>query len=164
MRRCGRRRFTSKACESFSHLIILGPRSCKEKGKIMTEAKQELKIGDEMADGTVYAGISPNTHRPMYTTQADAIPVKRWWERAGRLTFTFKQAHEQAQMLNKRVLAGHTDWRVPTAHELKILFENRAAIGGFSSKNDYWSSICGKDLGLVKRFRDGMSVQEWKDD
>src|SRR5690349_10563178 len=38
------------------------------------------KPGDRMADGTVYAGISPDTHQPMYTTPEDAP-----------LTYTFNE-------------------------------------------------------------------------
>jgi hypothetical protein len=30
------------------------------------------KIGDEMEDGTIYAGISPKTHQQIYVTPKDA--------------------------------------------------------------------------------------------
>jgi hypothetical protein len=30
--------------------------------------------GDKMPDGTIYAGVSPDTQRPMYRTQEDS-----WW-------------------------------------------------------------------------------------
>src|SRR5207302_7723214 len=32
----------------------------------------QTRIGDRMPDGTVYAGVSPHTGRPMYTTPGDA--------------------------------------------------------------------------------------------
>src|SRR5437762_3304433 len=35
-------------------------------------AAAELKPGDKMPDGTIYAGISPDTHEPMYTRPSDA--------------------------------------------------------------------------------------------
>src|SRR5215469_1416613 len=41
---------------------------------------------------------------------------------------------------------GHRDWRVPTKNELNVLFNNRAAIGGFNVSGStpgwywYWSS------------------------
>lgn len=41
---------------------------------------------------------------------------------------------------------GHRDWRLPTASELNVLFNNRAAIGGWTRArlaghmNTYWSS------------------------
>src|SRR5438552_817465 len=34
--------------------------------------KAVLKPGDRMADGTIYAGVSPDTGKAMYTTPADA--------------------------------------------------------------------------------------------
>src|SRR5438128_1884955 len=33
---------------------------------------RNLNAGDRMPDGTVYAGISPDTHERMYTTSSDA--------------------------------------------------------------------------------------------
>ena len=43
---------------------------------------------------------------------------------------------------------GHDDWRVPSKGELKELFNNRAAIGGFNitgpyPKEYYWSDSLG---------------------
>src|ERR1039458_10259614 len=37
----------------------------------------EPKIGDKMPDGTVLAGISPDTNKPMYATPADAPQIGR---------------------------------------------------------------------------------------
>ena len=71
-----------------------------------------------MPDGTVLAGISPDTNKPMYATPADAS-----------LTMTFNEAQEYAAKLDAH---GHKDWRVPTKAELNVLFNNRAAIGGFN--------------------------------
>src|SRR5712691_7330547 len=84
-----------------------------------------------MPDGTVYAGISPATNEPMYATPNDAP-----------LTYTFNQAQKYAAKLDAH---GHHDWRVPTKGELNVLFQNRAAIGGFDESGSdpagwYWSS------------------------
>jgi hypothetical protein len=96
----------------------------------MTEAKQEMKIGDEMEDGTIYAGISPDTGRAMYTTPEDA-PLK----------YMYRQAAKYAANLNAH---GHDDWRVTTKPELLELFNNSAAIGGFHEKTSaidfHWTS------------------------
>lgn len=73
--------------------------------------------GDRMPDGTIYAGDSPDTHKPMYTTIADAPDWMQW-----------NPAQEYAAKLDQN---GHKDWRLPTHNELTILFNNRAAIGGF---------------------------------
>src|SRR5579884_2143676 len=91
----------------------------------------DLKPGEKAADGTIFAGISPDTGRPMYTTPADAP-----------FAVTFQQATNYANSLEA---FGHRDWRVPTKAELNVLFNSRAAIGGFdcsdlNSGSWYWSS------------------------
>ncbi len=91
----------------------------------------EPKIGDKMLDGTIFAGISPETNKPMYATPADAL-----------LTMEFNHATDYAAKLDAH---GHRDWRVPTKNELNILFNNRAAIGGFNVSGSnpagwYWSA------------------------
>jgi len=83
----------------------------------------EPKVGDKMLDGTVFAGISPDTNKPMYATPADAS-----------LTMTFNEAKEYAAKLDAH---SHHDWHVPTKNELNVLFNNRAAIGGFDVTGSY---------------------------
>ena len=94
-------------------------------------APETLTIGAKMPDGTIYAGISPDTNKPMYTTPADAPSL-----------MSFDQAKEYAAQLDAH---GHQDWRVPTREELNALFINRFAIGGFNTNGGrpagwYWSS------------------------
>jgi hypothetical protein len=101
------------------------------KPKVPANTNQASAPGDKMQDGTVFAGISPDTNKPMYATPADAS-----------LTMKFNQATEYAAKLD---VHGHQDWRVPTKAELNVLFNNRAAIGGFdvSGSNPagwYWSA------------------------
>jgi hypothetical protein len=90
-------------------------------------------IGQKMLDGTIYAGISPDTGKSMYTTPRDE-----------RLTHTFNEALERAASLNMRV---------PSKNELAVLFQNLVAIGGFKGGNgwnpagDYWSCSEGGSLG-----------------
>jgi Protein of unknown function (DUF1566) len=106
-----------------------------------------MKPGDSMPDGTVYAGISPDTNNPMYATPADAP-----------LTMTFNDAQKYAAILDAH---GHRDWRVPTQAELNVLFNNRAAIGGFDVAGAipsgwYWSaSWYSPCTAQDQRFRDG---------
>jgi hypothetical protein len=102
------------------------------------------EIGTEMPDGTIYAGISPDTKKPMYTTPEDAS-----------LKMGFETAAEYAAKLDAH---GHKKWRLPSKEELNVLFNNRAAIGGFPANNDYWSSTPSNYLGWCvwsKRFSDG---------
>ena len=63
-----------------------------------------VKIGDRMLDGSIYAGVSPDTGRVMYSTPQDAAQ-----------THTFGKATKYAAVLGAH---GHTDWRIPTASEL----------------------------------------------
>jgi hypothetical protein len=105
------------------------------------------QIGDKMPDGTVYAGISPDTGEAMYATPGDEP-----------LTYTFNQAQKYAEKLDAH---GHKDWRVPTKAELNVLFQNRAAIGGFNisgnpSEGWYLASSQGDGKGAWgQRFSDG---------
>lgn len=82
------------------------------------------------------------------------------------LTMTFNQAKEYAAKLDAH---GHKDWPVPTRAKLNVLFNNRAAIGGFdvSSHNpagwhwsatphDTWDAWC-------QRFSDGGQCYFYKD-
>jgi Protein of unknown function (DUF1566) len=110
------------------------------------------RIDRVMPDGTVYAGISPDTGRAMYAMPADVS-----------LTMTFNGATEYAQGLNAQEAHGHDDWRVPTKDELKVLFNNRAKIGGFDLNGSgplghYWSSspYCDASEAWTQRFSDGL--------
>jgi hypothetical protein len=95
-----------------------------------------MKPGDKMSDGSIYAGISPDTNKPMYTTPLDERPDMSW-----------REAMKYASKLDAH---GHRDWRVPTKPELNVLFNNRAAIGEFrlssfvdpiyGPEDFYWSS------------------------
>jgi hypothetical protein len=81
--------------------------------------------GDTMPDGTKFAGISSDTCKPIYTTPADAPKL-----------MNLRDAESHARTLEDH---GHKDWRLPSQAELQVLYDNRAAIGGFEGK-DYWSS------------------------
>ena len=108
-----------------------------------------------MPDGTVFAGISPDTKKKMYATPADAS-----------LTMTFNEATEYAAKLDAH---GHQDWRLPTKAEMNVLFNNRAAIGGFNVSGSYpagwyWSASPGYIWGAWgQRFSDGYQYYTFKD-
>jgi hypothetical protein len=112
----------------------------------------EPNIGDEMEDGTIYAGISPDTHKPMFTTPWDEpVPVP------------FKEAATQAGALSMTNAFGHHDWHVPSKNELNVLWENRdkgKLKGTFNESGSYWSSSPYIDgnidfLAWAQRFGDG---------
>lgn len=99
----------------------------------------EIQIGAVMPDGTVYAGISPDTGQAMYTTPGD---VERTVRREKAQAFNWEDAMNHAARFDGH---SHKDWRVPTKEELNVLFSNRAAIGGFDESGSrhagwYWSS------------------------
>ena len=54
-------------------------------------------------------------------------------------SFSWDKAKRQIKVLNSKAYKGFSDWRLPTKEELNLMYENRDAIGGFSSSL-YWSS------------------------
>ena len=109
------------------------------------------RIGEKMPDGTVCVGVSPETHHPMYATQKD-VPEK----------MEFKEAQEYAAQLDAH---GHKDWRVPTKAELNVMFNNRAAVGGFKVAGldplYYWTSTPDYGFGgCTQRFSDGIQSND----
>jgi len=111
------------------------------------DSAKELEIGEVMPDGTVYAGVSPESGKAMFTTAADAPE-----------TCSFNEAQDYAARLDAH---GYRDWRVPTKDELNVLFANRAAIGGFEESGSdpvgwYWSSSPhSRRTAWAQRFSDG---------
>src|ERR1700676_5262503 len=89
---------------------------------------------NKMPDGTVYAGNTPDTGEPMYTTPADAPGV-----------YTLDAAQRYCRTLQ---VSGRHDFRAPSKNELNVLYENRNAGAlkgtfnetGSHSTGYYWSS------------------------
>ncbi|MCE9506807.1 MAG: DUF1566 domain-containing protein [Alphaproteobacteria bacterium] len=121
----------------------------------MTEENAKQKIGDRMEDGTIYAGISPDTNQPMYAAPVDAS-----------MSMDFNAAAKYAKDLD---IGGKRDFRVPTKAELNVLYQNRekgALKGTFNLINClidrraptdyYWSSeLTGYGDACVQRFCSG---------
>jgi len=99
-------------------------------GKVETLPGPQRKIGEVQPDRTLYAGISPDTHRPMYIQPRDMPKLMTW-----------KQSMDGAEFFQSYK---HKDWRVPTKGELKVMFDNAAALGldksELSLNNWHWSS------------------------
>ena len=109
-----------------------------------------------MPDGTIYAGVSPDTGKPIYAMPDDA-PLTMKWE----------EAMDYAVKLDAQ---GHQDWRLPTKSELNVLFNNRAVIGGFNTSGSsdhstwYWSATQNdKRYARDQRFSDGGQGYNFKD-
>ena len=100
-----------------------------------------------MRDGAVYAGISPDTGRPMYAAAEDEPDIMS-------LPRAIKRAEELSRETNR-------DYRVPSFPELRQLFNNSAMIGGFNKKGPYpkdWylsASITPEGEVEILRFSDG---------
>jgi hypothetical protein len=123
----------------------------------MTEENTQMQIGDKMADGSIYAGMSPETYKPMYVMPEDAF-----------LAIDFNQAAKYAEKLNAQNALSHNDWRVPTKEELNLLYKNKnkgSLKGTFNetgSPSDgwYWSATDATFRGTgalasSQRFKDG---------
>jgi hypothetical protein len=113
-----------------------------------------LEIGDVMKDGSIFAGISPDTGKQMFAMPTDA-----------GITMTFNDAAKYAKKLNSDKTLGHDDWRVPTQAELNVLFQNREkgalkgtfnVTGSFSS-GWYWSGTpLTSNYAYCQHFSDGL--------
>jgi len=113
----------------------------------------EPKIGDRMEDGTIFAGISPDTYKPMYAAPADAS-----------LSLSFYKAAQYASELE---VGGKKGFRVPTENELNVLFQNKEKgalagtfnLTGSSPAGWYWSSTpYAGFFGHCQRLSDGLQV------
>jgi hypothetical protein len=117
---------------------------------VESTAKTTPEIGDEMPDGTIYAGLSPDTGAPMYATPQHAPG-----------TYSFNEAAEYAKNLDAH---RHHDFHAPSIGELNVLFQNRnkgKLRGTFNESGAdpagcYWSSSSSyDDFGWAQRFSDG---------
>ena len=101
-------------------------------GRVETRpAKQDtLEVGNLMKDGTIYAGKSPDTGKPMFVTAQDA-----------RLAMTFNEAAQYAA--NVADNNGVKGFRLPTKNELAVIYKNQdrgVLRDTFNPTAYYWSS------------------------
>lgn len=138
--------------------------------------------GDTCADGSVYAGLSPDGNVPMYTTPAD-FGYLRWNNGSAAMTNTgvtsltggasntavleslldSNSPYEAAQACSDLIAFGSDDWYLPARAELDVLFQNKDAIGGFDTSghafNGYYWTSSEQDASILyawsQRFNDG---------
>ena len=90
--------------------------------------------------------------------ELEAEVLTALWAADAPLTYALSEAWKYAAKLEAH---GHKDWRVPTKSELNVLFNNRAAIGGFdetgSGPAGWYCSSTEYDNGLAwaQRFSEG---------
>ncbi len=113
------------------------------------------RVGARLADGRIYAGSSPETGKPIFTTSDDAPG-----------DYTAGEAQDFAAKFNG---LARNDWRVPNDAELKILFRNRVAIGRFDTSGVrpgglYRSSTAKNSYSVTCIFfDDGREIQQGDD-
>jgi hypothetical protein len=100
-----------------------------------------LRIGDKMADGTVYAGLTVDGQQQIFAMPADLS-----------ILMTFNDAVKAVKKLNDDKTFGYNDWEIPTLEALRVLQKNRnkgALKGSFKTLEErgdfgysdwYWSS------------------------
>ncbi len=117
---------------------------------VEAKALEKIKVGDTMSDGTIYAGISPDTNERMYVAA-----------KGEKIIMDFNEAAGYAATLDAH---DHKDWRVPTKEELDVLFRNseKGALKGTFTKtvsypgDYYWSSMRSSDsLSWQQAFSNG---------
>ena len=139
-------------------------------------ANEGYEVGYVMADGTVFAGISPDNGKAMYVMPNDLSNIFN-----GNLENKLESAAENEtkrsvygyisrldnvdkyiSQLNHEGYEGHDDWVLPDRSELNILFNNQMKIGDFGFADWYlsvdkqWSSKYKPRLPWVQRFSDGI--------
>ena len=111
-------------------------------------------IGTHQPDGTILAGFSAETGKPIFAMPADAD-----------VTMNFNDTPAYVAKLNQQKALGHDDWRVPTKTELNVLFQNNDKgalkgtfnVTGSDSAGWYWSSTpSGDTAAYQQRFKDGL--------
>ena len=144
-------------------------------------------IGDVCADGSIYTGLSPDGNVAMYATPADAPGLYLWGPevatmplctdgtpgtasscRTGRANTSLLAGHAgnfaAAKHCDGLSAHGHDDWYLPAQDELDVLYDNRGAIGGFST-DLYWSSSdMDTEEARVQRFSNGTQEGDHKDE
>jgi hypothetical protein len=166
-----------QVCQSDNQWHALGPFTpgC---GTIPDPCAGSPSPGDVCADGSVYAGLSPDGNVKMFTTPADQGGIP--WNNGNTSDYVITsqtsqtmgeantnnlimidsdsgvggtQPHQAAQACADLTDHGQTDWYLPAQDELNVLYTNKAAIGGFNIGGGfpagyYWSSSESSDVNV----------------
>jgi Concanavalin A-like lectin/glucanases superfamily len=155
-------------CDDVNWIAMVGNSEC-------------TNVGETCSDGSVYAGLSPDGNVPMYTTPGDAGTFT-WNDGSGTWVDTAMQncatteascrtgaanttlltalgttpspaPYVAARHCDALVAHGKSDWYLPAQEELNVLYNNRMAIGGFSTSVStyYWNSSEAADSGAGAR-------------
>src|SRR5947208_2132008 len=81
--------YARKDVDAYTDGAVHVPPAANDDGKPSKAPLAKPQPGDRMPDGTIYAGMSPDTGKAMYTTPADAS-----------LTYAFTEAQKYAAKLD----------------------------------------------------------------
>jgi hypothetical protein len=125
--------------------------------------------GTVCADGTRFAGHSPDGSARMFTTPGDAgffqfawpewVDHGYWsWVTGEANTLGMAQFGEYlaARYCADLVAHGKSDWYLPAPYEMDVLRHHAATIGGFDMEATYWTGTeWGDNLAMYHRMSDG---------
>ncbi|HXH05490.1 MAG TPA: hypothetical protein VNI83_02755 [Vicinamibacterales bacterium] len=125
--------------------------------------------GTVCADGTKFAGYSPDGSARMFTTPADAGVFQFAWPEwvdhghwswitgeANTLGMAQYAEYHAARYCAGLVAHGRDDWYLPAPYEMDVLRQHAGAIGGFDLAATYWTGTEWVDnLAMYHRMSDG---------
>lgn len=100
-----------------------------------------------LPDGTVFAGLSPDTGAVLHALPGDESPHP--------FDFCLIRGTDIAALARQARHCGHADWRIPSPAELQLMYQDRELMRGFGG-DWYWTS-CQTSPGtrMAIRFSDG---------
>jgi hypothetical protein len=116
-------RFRKKLLNPILQELVAKTSAAMKTDDVADRVDHLLAVRDEAKDrlSDMSSPLEAATGKPMYAMPNDAP-----------LVMTLNQAKDLARTRSKENANGHGDWRVPTKGELNVMFNNRAAIGGFN--------------------------------
>ncbi len=101
--------------------------------------KEKVEIGDEMPDGTVFLGISPDNAQGLF------LMPKNFENQFSDV--------EATRIVSRQTAYGHSDWRLPTRRELECVYNNKrhkSISAVFNTRSPgpwYWVQIANNRVG-----------------
>ena len=104
-------------------------------------------------DGTVFAGISPDTGSAMYALPDD--------ESSHPIDFCRIRGTEIEDIARQARWCGYSDWRIPSPAELLVLHQDQDKIRGFGWGWYWTSAVTSPSTRAAVRFRDGLLHEDY---
>lgn len=116
-------------------------------------AERRMLRRPKRRDGTVFAGISPDTGSAMYALPDDESvhPIDFCQIRGSKIEDIAREARWR----------GYSDWRIPSPAELLVLHQDRDKIRGFGWGWYWTSAVTGPSTRAAVRFRDGLLHRDY---